>query len=434
MRELRVMQVLERRAMAVRWIPLLVFATFFLRLVASPQKTALSEISSEEKVVEVISKTEFDAKSADGTDVENWVHKGWHDAVQTLVARSQASSEEVAQNVAAKVRHAVYVERNRLDDLIRSLDRNYGKAVDVSPAMQWAQNSTHVFLSVKFAQRWNAPGALEVENETVTFSGCCFNFTAFGEHSFIRRRYHLSFELFRATTPAASSWFLAAAGRMTVMIAKASPANWPRLFRAEAQPKNLGIWRDMKDKWKSDLEKFAVEDKVAKAPAEKKASSERPKKDKKDKKRKKREEQESDDDDAVDREVELISECPKSSFVGTSVAELCSEIFKDVVEKPAVPRRRWLVGVYSSAGIGDLDTMRNLMPVWKRLADVFPSMTPGGRFGALDCAQENAFCSRLGASKLPQLRRFHSEGNDLWEGDIDASLDEIIAWGGRTEL
>jgi len=422
------MQVLHKGVMATRMVPFFVFAVLILRLSATPQKSSLSEMPSEEKVLEAITKPEFDAKSADAGDVQSWVHQGWHDAVQALVARSQSSSEESAQNIAAKVRHAVYAEKNRLDDLIRSLDRNYGKAVDVTPAMQWAQNSTHVFLSVKFCTRWNAPGALEVENETVTFSDCCFNFTAFGEHSFIRRRYHLSFELFRPANVASSSWFLAAAGRMTVMIAKASPANWPRLFHTESQPKNLGIWRDMREKWKSDLEKFAVEqDKVEKkAPVEKQT--------RKSKNSKKTVEQESDDDEAVDREVELISDCPKSSFAGTSVAELCSKVFKDVVEKPAVPRRRWLIGIYSSGGIGDLDAMRSLMPVWRRLADVFPSMTPGGRFGVLDCADEKSFCGKLGASKLPQLRRFHPEGNDEWTGDLDASLDDIMAWGGKTEL
>merc|ERR1712085_67198 len=155
-----------------------------------------------------------------------------------------------------------------------ALDQNYGKAVDVNPAMQWAQNSTHIFIAVKFAQRWNAPGALEVENKTVDFTGCCFNFTAFGEHSFIRRRYHLSFEFFKKIIPSASSWFLASAGRVTVVIAKASVANWPRLFSpAEAQPKNLGVWIDMRAKWQSALEKNPVEKTESKKSESKKAAS-----------------------------------------------------------------------------------------------------------------------------------------------------------------
>jgi hypothetical protein len=394
---------------------------------AAPEQRSLSALATEEAVLEELAQADFDPTSTKGSDVEDLVHRGWHDAVRALVARSQrAGSEEAALSVEAQVRHAVYAERKSLDDLVRALDRNYGKAVDVSPAMQWAQNSTHVFLAVKFAQRWNAPGALEVENHTVEFSTCCFNFTAYGEHSFIRRKYHLSFELFRQTTTDASSWFLAAAGRMTVIFAKAKPANWPRLFlQADLQPKNLGVWLDMREKWKSDIEKFTLEEEPAKTPppVEKKKAGKKQKK-------QKAVEKETDDDEALDREIELLSECPKSSYAGTSVAEVCEKSFKDVVEKPAVTGRTWLIEAYSSKGTGDLEAMRTLMPVWKRLSDVFSSMVPGGRVGALDCGTEIALCKKLRAQKLPQIRRFRTGSNDEWKGGLDASIEALAAWGG----
>lgn len=368
------------------------------------------------------------------------------------MARSQSASEETAQKVAAQVRHAVYAEREHLDDLVRVLDRNYGKAVDVSPAMQWAQNSTHIFIAIKFCKRWNAPGALEVKNETVDFSSCCFNFTAFGEHSMILRRYHLSLELFRKVDASASSWFFAAAGRVTVTIAKTAPANWPRLLLTESKTQNLGIWRDMRDKWKEDTEKLPpleTESKkkaaaaAAAAPSsagsgsaavDKKASSKK-------RKGKKTDADDDDNEDALDKEVEQIGECPKSSFGSTSVAELCAKSFRDVVEKPSVPNRRWLVELYSSAGDGDLEAMRKLMPTWKRLADVFPSTAPGGRIGAVDCGQNKDLCKKLGATKLPQIRRFagsavgDSHMGAVWSGPIDASMEELATWGsGKMEL
>jgi hypothetical protein len=309
--------------------------------------------------------------------------------------------------------------------------------------MQWAQNSTHVFLAVKFAQRWNAPGALEVENETVAFSACCFNFTAFGEHSFIRRRYLLSFELFRSIIAASSSWFMAAAGRVTITMAKAAPGNWPRLMQTEAQPKNLGIWRDMRDKWQSDLGKFPLEGEKEKkkkrpeappAASDKKANA----KSEKQKGRRKAAEESEDDEEARDRENDFLGECEKSAYKNTPVAELCGKIFREVVETPQVPQRRWLVEMYSSTGTGDQEAMRKLMPVWKRLAEVFPSMAPGGRVGAVDCGNDKEFCKKLGVSKLPQIRRFiGTSAGDLFQGDLDASMEDIATWGsesGKEEL
>merc|ERR1719272_1557409 len=238
-----------------RPLELLLLLGLSFRALAS--EASLGTVETEEAALELIARPALEVVSlAVAEDVEHLVHRGWHDAVQALVARSQATSDEVSQKVAAQVRHAVYSEKNRLDDLIRALDRNYGKAVDVSPAMQWAQNSTHLFIAIKFCKRWNAPGALEVKNETVDFSSCCFNFTAFGEHSMILRRYQLSLELFRKVDASASSWFFASAGRVTVIIAKTAPANWPRLLLTESKTQNLGIWLDMRDKWKEDIEKL----------------------------------------------------------------------------------------------------------------------------------------------------------------------------------
>ena len=42
--------------------------------------------------------------------------------------------------------------------------------LQVPCALQWAQNSTTVFLGVKYASRWSAPGAIEVADVGVKIS------------------------------------------------------------------------------------------------------------------------------------------------------------------------------------------------------------------------------------------------------------------------
>lgn len=366
--------------------------------------------------------------AVDAGDVELFVRSGWYDAVRDIVQRSHEGSEDDARRVATMVRQAVQAEKNSLDDLIRALDRNYGRASEVSPAVQWAQNSTHVFLSVKFAQRWNAPGALEVENETVSITSCCFNFTAFGEHSMIRRRYHLSWEFFKPMLPDSSSWSRASAGRMTVFLAKAKAASWPRLLSSTA-PKNLGIWRDMKEKWAADLERLVPD----KAPTATTAKA-KPKGKGTTKSKTAKAADEADDDEALDKEVDLISDCPASSYAGTPVAELCEQAWPKVVEVPRVRGRRWLVQLYSSRGDGDQEDTKRLIPVWRRLADTFPAMVPGGRVASLDCGVDRDFCRRIGAASadLPQVRRFlgGTGHGDAWTGPLDPSIEDFTTFGG----
>jgi len=431
--------------MALRLGPLLWLGAIFARSRAGE----LGTLDSEAAVLERLEGASLPLSAVEAADVGRLVHRGWYDAVRKIVQRSHAGTEDEAVWVTSQVRQAVQAEKNSLDDLIRVLDRNYGKAAEVSPASQWAQNSTHVFLAVKFAQRWNAPGALEVGNQTVSITSCCFNFTAFGEHSMIRRRYHLSWELFQPLVVEASSWSWAAAGRMTVIFAKAKPAHWPRLMSGPtAAPKNLGIWHDMQDKWTSDLEKFApltstVGAKKGKAAGKSAAASPDTKKATAKSRRAKAAEkdgEEAEKDDALDREVELVADCPKASYSGTTVAELCGKVWPKVVEDPRVQDRRWLVELYSSQGDGDAESMKRLMPVWRRLADTFPAMVPGGRVGSLDCGLEGELCRKLGVSmeKLPQVRRFVGGGaGDVWTGDLMASIEDFAAFGGsgdRSEL
>lgn len=389
----------------------------------------LGQQASEEAAVELLHAPGFDISSLKPEDVDSLIQRGWHDTVRALIVLSHKGGEADAQLVASHVRAAVTTARNRLDDLIRVLDRNYGKAVEVTPSAQWAQNSTHVFMQVKFAQRWNAPGALEVFNETMDVTPCCLNFTAYGEHSFILRRYSLSLHFLQPVLPDGSSWHFAAAGRMTVTVAKAQPANWAMLLHESlATPKNLGRWRDMQEKWKNDLEKFVPigqKKKEEASPAKEKKSH---------KKAAKKSKPDEDDEEALDREVDLISECDKSAFSGSSVNELCEKAWK-VVSKPELPRK-WLIIFYSGEGVAD-KKLHGMLPVWKRLGEVLPSTERTARVGAVDCQGDNKqLCRKLGATleKLPLARRFIGGGEegDAWAGGVD-ELEGLMDFGaGKT--
>lgn len=378
--------------------------------------------AAEDDALLALQTTGFSLSAIDSLVMDELVHRGWHKMVQAVVERSRAGDEAEVQRVAFQVRHAVQVEKNRLDDLIRALDRNYEHAVVVKPAMQWAQNSTHVFLAVKFAQRWNAPGALEVRNETVDISECCFNLTAFGEHSMIRRKYFLSFGLYQSLVPASSVWHFAAAGRLTATLQKNRPANWARLMSAE-EPKNLGIWRDMKDKWSAELMQHRPETTHRKAGEDSQKVA-------KSKKKRSRSDDEDDVDEVLDRELDIIGDCEKSSYKGTSVAELCDAAWEDIVKIPKV-HRVWLIQFYNSDVGGETTT--KFMPVWRRLADVFPSSVPGGRVGAVDCAHHK-LCATFGVTTFPHVRRYVDGVGTPWSRGFEESIEAFVAFGERDEL
>eukprot|EP00746_Dinoflagellata_sp_MGD_P000242 gnl/MRDRNA2_/MRDRNA2_100435_c0_seq1.p1 gnl/MRDRNA2_/MRDRNA2_100435_c0~~gnl/MRDRNA2_/MRDRNA2_100435_c0_seq1.p1 ORF type:complete len:422 (+),score=116.41 gnl/MRDRNA2_/MRDRNA2_100435_c0_seq1:101-1366(+) len=402
--------------------------------VAKAAAAALRDKTSEQDVITAIKTPGFVVSSAAAEDVESFIHRGWHDAVRELIQVGHSSSDaDASVGVAAHVRAAVTSEKNRLDDLVRILDKNYGKAAEVTPASQWAQNSTHVFMQVKFAQRWNAPGALEISNNTMEFTDCCMDFEAYGEHSMILRRYSLSLKFLEKIVPKESSWHLAAAGRMTITMKKAKVANWGQLVHPSTEaPKNLGTWRDMRDRWTQDLEKLVPT-----------GGKEKPKEKKKDgktktkSKKKAAKDEDEEDEEALEKEVDTIGECDKGAFGGSSVAELCDKAWK-VVSNPGLSRK-WLIAFYNGEAVGEQQAMKELLPVWKRLAEVFPSTEKSGKVGAVDCSgvEGKAHCKRLGVKEkdLPQIRRYANGGEGkVWGKDV-SDLESLMEFGaGKQEL
>merc|ERR1719352_1942475 len=116
----------------------------------------------------------------------------WWSLSRDLVAQSHTQTVDLS----VSVRKAVRTLKDEADELLRTLNPKYGLAQQVSPAFQWAQNDTCIFLTVKYTVRWNAPGALEVTEPSVNTSYNVFNFSGLGKHSNNKYKYTLAVGLF----------------------------------------------------------------------------------------------------------------------------------------------------------------------------------------------------------------------------------------------
>ncbi|KAF4652932.1 hypothetical protein FOL46_009441, partial [Perkinsus olseni] len=183
----------------------------------------------------------------------------------------QQASELLKQEVVAgrgpeldfKIRQIASNLHHQADNLVRLLDRDYamGHHAKVTPAIQWAQNSTHVFINIKYSHRWNSPGALHVTDPSLAVSSCCFNFSATGEHSGVVKQYMLSFELAHDVVPCReddqSWWTQSSVGRMTVTLEKAEGnLKWRRLVAdPKRQPSlgHVGRWLDLEERYAQEM-------------------------------------------------------------------------------------------------------------------------------------------------------------------------------------
>lgn len=125
----------------------------------------------------------------------------------------------------------------------------------ISPAFQWAQSPTEIFINVKFAHKLDAPATLNVEAETVNITDTHLVLKATDG----RKIFNLNVEFLRKVLPAESTWSMASVGRMTITLKKQTgPDNWPRLTKGKKKPNNIHFWWELHEKHAKDLE--ALED------------------------------------------------------------------------------------------------------------------------------------------------------------------------------
>jgi hypothetical protein len=218
----------------------------------SPSKlvAALDAAASEEEARTLLTPHMTNLKALETPAVEKVVLKQWWGLARDLVSKSH----EQKVDLSFAVRKSVRTLKDEADELLRTLNPKYGLAQQVSPAFQWAQNDTCIFLTIKYTVRWNAPGALEVTEPSVNMTANLFNFSGLGKHSNNKYRYFLSVTLFDMIDSDLSTWSAASVGKLSVTLRKRWARKWPRLLGdKKTKIGNMHVWMEMQEKLDSTL-------------------------------------------------------------------------------------------------------------------------------------------------------------------------------------
>jgi len=191
------------------------------------------------------------------------IARSWWSAARELTARAHKRSATIGdaldKPLVQEVTDLLADVKHRADELAAFADETYRDQTqgldEVHCALQWAQNSTTVFLGVKYAARWSAPGAIEVVDVKVNISSCCFELGGFGHHSSIRKHYIVNLGLYEDLDPSLSSWSASSVGRLTATLHKAKAKKWKRLTASKAKSRHqISPWLDMEERWAQELE------------------------------------------------------------------------------------------------------------------------------------------------------------------------------------
>jgi hypothetical protein len=312
----------------------------------------------------------------------------------------------------------------KADALLLSLSsQDSSKVGVVRCSFQWAQNSSAIFLSVKFSHRWSSPGALKVHDEKAKVSACCFNFSAAGEHSQLRKNYALDLAFFRDVDSKRWSWQLASAGRMTVEIAKKAPMKWPRLLAAKEKPGNMAVWEAMYTRWSDELDTF---DRNQAAEKRKHAG-------KKDTKRTRSKEEIDEEDARAHKDANgLCYDPPNTPFYRDYyTTQLCEAYWPPNMKGKRGTGTTWLILFYSPAGLGCRERLKKCTEIsdrWTSLQKKVPDVSQA-KLGLVDCDAQSKFCSAQKVGHLPFVRRYKDGKRKAYyeEWDIDSVMRFVLA-------
>jgi hypothetical protein len=148
--------------------------------------------------------------------------------------------------------------KRKLEKFITALEHSSTMQV-VSPAYQWAQSPSMIFLDVKFSHRLDSPGCLEVTNPEVQITESKLTFTANCARSTQRIRLSLEMEFYTQINAEESSYSFTSVGRLNVNLKKKEDSAWPKPMKGR-KPNNVHTWWEMKEKYQKVMNKFTGED------------------------------------------------------------------------------------------------------------------------------------------------------------------------------
>ena len=150
--------------------------------------------------------------------------------------------------------NSIEKELNEIYNKYKYKKEEYQKVI---PAVQWAQNMSHVFLEVKFSHRHDSPGCLEVNNLSINITNNSLLLNAECILGDIPIKFELDFLCLNEFDSNMSQYKPGSVGRYQLFIKKKVNKYWERLLLNESDtPTNLRIWFEMKNKYDEQLRRY----------------------------------------------------------------------------------------------------------------------------------------------------------------------------------
>ena len=211
-------------------------------------------------------------EAKDELDLENSIKKYFKqmkdDSAYCIEYLLKTSNYVALEAYVTKLNDAGIKFRETLSNSINSIEKELNEIYNkykykkeeyqkVIPAVQWAQNMSHIFLEVKFSHRHDSPGCLEVNDLNINITNNSLLLNAECILGDIPIKFELDFNCLNEFDKNMSQYKPGSVGRYQLFIKKKENKYWERLLLNESDtPTNLRIWFEMKNKYDDQIKKY----------------------------------------------------------------------------------------------------------------------------------------------------------------------------------
>ena len=230
---------------------------FFNSIISNKYSTTCDDIilqskNNENELLSSISKNMMDIKN-DSNCLEKLITKGLYTAAQYLV--EELSKRQI--KFKDQLKTANYNISKKLKELYNDFRFEEKDYITASPAFQWAQNSDSIFIEIKYAHRFDAPGCLDVKKEKVNIEENLLSFIAYCVQGDTPIKFDLNIDLFDKVDQSLSHYNSNSVGRYQITLKKKEVSYWKSLLNDKAEsPQNMRMWIEMREKYIEDIQKY----------------------------------------------------------------------------------------------------------------------------------------------------------------------------------
>jgi len=152
--------------------------------------------------------------------------------------------------------------QKKLEDLHNKFKFDESDFQRVTPAFQWAQSMSHIFLEIKFAHRHDSPGCLEVKDQTVDIGKNKVVFKTYCVLGDVPIRFDLNLNLFTEISVDECTHGSGSVGRYSLTLKKKTAGMyWDRLLLdPKDAPANMRVWFEMRERYYEQIKQYIDDD------------------------------------------------------------------------------------------------------------------------------------------------------------------------------